>query len=139
MNTRLQFCFCLVTTLLVIPMRLPGDEHPQAAPSPPDRGLVAPETVHLPEVALPNVPGEPSRTKRRIGLGGLGLMAGLLGVIWSRHHHGQRRRRRGNRAAWGWREPPGRTPDHPSRRTAARQRIRRFDYDRFYLRMLRDL
>lgn len=142
MNTRMQCCLCLATTLLLYPTRLPGDEPHQTAPSPPHACQATPETTDLPEDTYPIVPGEPSRTSRHLGLAGLGLMAGVLGVIWSRRQRVQRLRRRrgfGHPAAARMEEVPGQPLIDRSQRSLARQRIRRFDYDRFYLRMLRDL
>ncbi|MCL4179430.1 MAG: hypothetical protein KJ072_17010 [Verrucomicrobia bacterium] len=144
MNTRIQCCLYLATTLLVYPTRLPGDEPHQTAPTPPPGCQATPETIDLdlPGDTYPLVPGEPGRTGRRVGLAGLGLMAGVLGVIWSRRQRVQRLRRRrsfGHPVAARMEEVPGQPPIDRSQRSLARQRIRRFDYDRFYLRMLRDL
>jgi hypothetical protein len=142
MNTRMQCCLYLATTLLVNPTRLPGDEPNQTAASPPPGCQATPETIDRPGDLSPIIPGEPSRSSRRLGLAGLGLMAGVLGVIWSRRQRVQRLRRRrsfGHPVAAQMEEFPGQPLIDRSQRSLARQRIRRFDYDRFYLRMLRDL
>jgi hypothetical protein len=86
---------------------------------------------------------EPGRTTRHLGLAGLGLMASVLGVYW-KVQHGNHQRRRKRRIYCGYAYPrhappttldPGVSDNH----STERQRIRRFDYDRFYLHMVRNL
>jgi hypothetical protein len=111
--------------------------HPDTATSSPTSAQVivssTPDPVDL----------EPARSTRHFGLAGLGLMATALGAYW-RMHRGTAARRRlwrrhcahdGPRAAWA----PNAGLINSHCRAPGRHRVRRYDYDRFYLRMVRDL
>jgi hypothetical protein len=94
------------------------------------------------EAAPTGIFGEPVQATRRLGLAGLGLMVSVLGAIWGRYRSMRRQRRYRGRAGTAASSPrayPGVSPHEKRRHPLARCRVRRFDYDRFYLRMLRDL
>ncbi len=85
---------------------------------------------------------ESPRTTPPVGWAGVGLMAGALAAIWSIRHnsHKHRRHRRPGHPVPVQRNSTtvGPRPHDPSQPPGP-HRTRRFDYDRFYLRMTRDL
>jgi hypothetical protein len=88
-------------------------------------------------------PLESARTTRHLGLAALGLMMTTLGAYWRIHQGniGRRRSRHVRRIPVESSHPQIPNPAHPhsNSNSLARHRIRRYDYDRFYLHMLRDL
>ena len=73
---------------------------------------------------------------------GLGLMASAVGAVWRIRHSSHKRRRR--RRWKGHRPESCEHAQKPARNKHLRgplehQRVKRFDYGRFYLRMTRDL
>jgi hypothetical protein len=109
--------------------RLP--QCPRAGPELAESSMAEPPTL------------EPTRNARHFGLAGLGLMASALGLLWKRHRRLIHRRRRHFLHAAPRVPPPAFSLVPGSRRppghSMPRHRIRRFDYDRFYLHLLRDL
>jgi hypothetical protein len=111
------------------PIEVPCPQDPPAADSP---SAIEP---HL----------ESARTTRHLGLAALGLMMTTLGACW-RIHQGNTARRRSRhvrRIPVGSSHPQIPSPADPhsnsNSNSLTRHRIRRYDYDRFYLHMLRDL
>jgi hypothetical protein len=143
MPTRIRLCLFLMTTLIVTSTRALGDEPHQSISSGPKRTWVFSATAAISPDPIPGMTHGTHRSRHRIGLAGIGLMAGALGAIW-RVHRGNVQRRRRRRFTWDYPAPrgkarPARWRKVPRSNPAARQRIRRFDYDRFYLHLMRDL
>lgn len=112
-------------------------------PDPPD-----PPIDHLPDESgnpgMSRAASPPDRTSRHLGMASLGLMAGALGALWTRRRRVRHRRRQQylyeaeSTRLWLPSAPIDGPHSSPSR-APLRHRIRRFDYDRFYLHMTRDL
>jgi len=115
----------------------------QKAPDPP-RPHADPDTGHTTVALTSAVAPVPDHTTRHLGMAGLGLMASALGVLWTRRRRLLHRRR--HRYLCEARYSPLQPPSSPATgsppspgHSPPRHRIRRFDYDRFYLHLLRDL
>jgi hypothetical protein len=143
MPTRIRLCLCLMTTLIISPTRALGNDPFQAVSPEPKRTCVFSTPTAISPDPIPGMTRGTHRSRLRVGLAGLSLMAGALGAIWKvRRGNVQRRRKR--RFPWDYPAPrrkamPARWRKVPRSNPATRQRIRRFDYDRFYLHLLRDL
>lgn len=89
-----------------------------------------------------NVPDEVPRTSNRLALAGLGILAGLFGTIWKlRRRIARRRQFQTSRLINHAQMTGGALGSAGGARgqAGARHRVRRFDYDRFYLHLTRDL
>jgi hypothetical protein len=144
MKMAIRFCLCVrvLLILLTTPILILGGE--PAASGPIRTGIVQCNSEAAGEDAndrsgfLPES-HEPSRL---MAWAGLGLMASAVGAVWrirqSSHKRRRRRTHEGHRPAS--REcPQKRSSEKHLEGPLAHQRIRRYDYDRFYLRMTRDL
>lgn len=127
----------MVTTTTPAPAGQPLSEHANTPQCP----RASPEANETSPADGPRL--EPDRTTRHLGLAGLGLMASVLGVYWKvQHGNHQRRRKRRIYCGHACPRPAPPTPLGPGdsgNHSTERQRIRRFDYDRFYLHMVRNL
>ena len=141
MPMTVRLCLLLVSATMACCARAP------ATPLPPVHPDTAASSPTSPQVSVSSTPDpvdlEPARSTRHFGLAGLGLMATALGAYW-RMHRGTAARRRLWRRRCAHGGPPaagapiaGLIDSHC--RAPGRHRVRRYDYDRFYLRMVRDL
>ena len=140
LSPRIGHCCVLIMTIMVA-TATPAPA--QKAPDPPCPHA-DPDTGNATVAMVSGVAPVPDNTTRHLGMAGLGLMASALGVLWTRRRRViHRRRRRYLREA---RFAPLRPPSSPvpgsppaPGHSPPRHRNRRFDYDRFYLHLLRDL
>jgi hypothetical protein len=138
MNKPVGFRFFLIIVVLTsIVFGVSGESRRAIDGSPPPLS-----TVEIQPTAEPAIdPGGGRRGARRLSLAGLGLMMSVLGAVWGGRHRLRRRHRR-YQTRWKRMAACGSSCLAQGRgRSGAsgRFRVRRFDYDRFYLRMLRDL
>ncbi len=142
---RIGHCCVLIMTIMVATAtQAPATTAPtQKAPDPPC-SHADPGDRHTTVAMASAVAPAPDNTTRHLGMAGLGLMASALGVLWTRRRRviHRRRHRYLRDARFAPLRPhsspvPG-SPPSPGP-SPPRHRIRRFDYDRFYLHLLRDL
>jgi hypothetical protein len=138
MPKTIRLCLFLIIAMPATPARTDATPLPQRQPA---GDLVPGEPASFPaETPSPVEPPLEPRTHRKLGLAALGLVMTTLGACWRIHQGtGRRRWRHLHRARSVSLFPqfPGPAGPHPG--SGARHRIRRFDYDRFYLHMLRNL
>ena len=138
MPKTIRLCLFLIIAMPATLTRTDATEIPHLQPA---EDFVPRERASPPTAALPVEPPLEPRTHRHLGLAALGLMMTTLGAYWRIHQGniGRRRWRHLHRARSVSRCPqvPGPVGPHPG--SVTRHRIRRFDYDRFYLHMLRNL
>ena len=145
LSPRIGHCLVLIVTIMVAAStRAPALQAPtEQSPDPPCHHA-DPGNRHTTVALASGFAPVPDSTTRHLGMAGLGLMASALGVLWTRRRrviHRQRRRYLREARFAPQRPPvfpiPG-SPPSPGH-SPPRHRIRRFDYDRFYLHLLRDL
>ena len=141
MPKMIRLCLFLIIVMPAVPTRSDAIATQHAQPHvtgvPGSDSEEPAQTEHF----APIEPPLADRTNRHLGLAALGLMMTTLGAYW-RIHQGSIGRRRWHRmhrtrAASRYLQLPG--PAGPQPGSAAPHRMRRFDYDRFYLHMLRNL
>lgn len=144
MKSRPAFLVCVRVMFTLMTSFAPASDMPavQLDPGAPVRhpGDLIPTLEEF--MVQPHVSDEGRRTSHRLALAGLGLLTGLFGTIWRLRRRVARRRRFQTARPFNHAQPTDGAGGHNAGariHAGAKHRVRRFDYDRFYLHLIRDL